>query len=76
MQVLVSAGLLRLFTRKRLQILALQPNRDLDHLTALIEAGQLQPVLDGPYRLDQAIEALRRFGAGEHLGKLVIDFGR
>jgi hypothetical protein len=30
------------------------------------------PVIDGPYKLGDAREALRHFGAGNHKGKVVI----
>ena len=37
-----------------------------------VEAGQLVPVIDGPYPLSDAREAFRRFGAGRQMGKIVI----
>jgi hypothetical protein len=36
------------------------------------EAGKLVPLIDGPYQLDEAREAFRHFGAGNHHGKVVI----
>jgi NADPH:quinone reductase-like Zn-dependent oxidoreductase len=42
------------------------------YLNECFEAGRLLPVLDGPYTLDQAPDAFRRFGAGMHQGKVVI----
>jgi NADPH:quinone reductase-like Zn-dependent oxidoreductase len=41
-------------------------------LNERFEAGQLVPVIDGPYTLSEGAEALRHFGAGNHLGKVVI----
>ncbi len=55
LQLFLSAGLLRRLTGKSLRLLALQPNRDLNDLTALIESGKLRPFNDGPYRPEHAI---------------------
>ena len=43
-----------------------------EQAAALPQAGQLVPVIDGPYKLSEAREAFRRFGAGAHNGKVVI----
>jgi NADPH:quinone reductase-like Zn-dependent oxidoreductase len=56
---------------KTLRLVALTPNRDLPYLNERFEAGQLVPVIDGSYRLSDAREAFRRFGAGHHKGKIV-----
>ncbi len=50
----------------------LKQNQDLPSLNARFEAGQLIPVIDGPYKLSEAREAFRRFGASTHNGKVVI----
>lgn len=57
---------------KRTVVLAHKPNKDLAFLAELLEAGELAPVIDGAYALDEAPEALRRLGAGEVRGKAVI----
>ena len=62
---------IRLVTGKTLRLIALKQNRDLSVLNARFEAGQLIPVIDGPYTLSEAREAFRRFGAGDHQGKVV-----
>jgi len=41
-------------------------------LNRCFEAGQLMPVIDGSYKLSEAREAFRHFGAGNHKGKVVI----
>ena len=63
---------MRATTRKTFRLIALKQNRDLPYLGERFDAGQLVPVIDGPYRLSDAREAFRRFGAGNHLGKVVI----
>ena len=67
---------IRLATGKRLRLVGLKPNKDLAYLNERFEAGQLAPVLDGPYTLHQGADALRHFGAGHHKGKVIITMVR
>ena len=62
----------RFTARKKLRLIGLRYNRDLPYLGERVEAGQLVPIIDGPYSLSHAREAFRRFGEGRHLGKIVI----
>jgi len=62
----------RLTTGRTIRIVGLRPNRDLAYMNQQFEKGRLVPVIDGPYPLSEGREALRRFGAGEHLGKIVL----
>ena len=57
---------------KALRLVVLKQNRDLPYLNERFEAGQLVPVIDGPYTLRDAREAFRHFGAGNHKGKIVL----
>ena len=50
----------------------MKPNKDLDYMNELFEAGQFKPVIDGPYKLSSAIEAIQHFGEGNHKGKVII----
>ncbi len=72
LQILVLGPVVRRLLKKHLRIVALKPNKDLGYLGELFLAGQLVPVIDGPFRLADANLALRRFGTGDHLGKVVI----
>ena len=72
LKTLVAGPWIRLTKRRRVGLVALRPNRDMSYLNELFEAGKLVPVIDGPYRLTDAREAFRRFGSGNHLGKIVI----
>ena len=66
------AGLVtRPLTGKALRLVALHQNQDLPYLNERFDAGELVPVIDGPYPLSEAREAFRRFGAGHQLGKIV-----
>ena len=57
---------------KRCVLVGLRTNRDLLYLNQQFEAGQLVPVVDGPYTLAEAADAFRRFGSGAHRGKIVV----
>jgi NADPH:quinone reductase-like Zn-dependent oxidoreductase len=47
--------------------------RDLERLTALIEAGQITPHVDRSYPLQEVPEAMRRLVAGQARGKVAIN---
>lgn len=61
------------FTRQRLRpFTSLEKRQDLLALADLLESGQVTPVIDRTYPLDDAAEALRYVGAGHTRGKVVI----
>jgi NADPH:quinone reductase-like Zn-dependent oxidoreductase len=67
------APLLSPFVRQRLTMVTAKENgRDLERLTALIEAGQVTPHVDRSYPLDRLQEAMARLIAGEVRGKIAI----
>jgi len=72
LQVLIAGWWIRHLTNKKLRIITLKQNKDLPYLDERCEAGQLVPVIDGPYKLADAREAFRYFGAGNQKGKVVI----
>ena len=61
-----------MFSKKNIRIVGLKPNKDLDCMNELFEAGKVKPVIDGPYKLSEVPEAIRHFGEGNHKGKVVI----
>lgn len=71
-QTLVCAPLIRWTTGKNTRILALKPNQGITVLTEMVESGEICPVIDGPFRLEDAVSAVERFGSGKHVGKVVI----
>jgi NADPH:quinone reductase-like Zn-dependent oxidoreductase len=75
LQVLFWGPWISRFRKKHIRIVALKPNKDLDYINRLFEKGQLKPVIDGPYRLDDVAKAFRLFGNAEHKGKIVITIG-
>ena len=67
------APLLSPFVSQRLAMVTANENgRDLERLTALIEAGQVTPHVDRTYPLDELPDAMARLIAGEVRGKIAI----
>ncbi len=57
---------------KKMQIVALEPSKDLAVLNTLFEEGKVVPVIDRKYTLAETAEAYRYFATGSTKGKLVI----
>lgn len=74
-QALLLGPVIALTTKKKIRIVGLKPNKDLDYMNELYEAGKIKPVIDGPYALSEVPAALRYFGARRHKGKIVITNG-
>jgi len=71
-QALFQMPWISIFSKKKIRILALKPNKDLAYMNELFEAGKLKPVIDGPYKLDEVPKAFKLFGEAVHKGKVVI----
>jgi NADPH:quinone reductase-like Zn-dependent oxidoreductase len=71
-QAMLLAPLISILGKKRVRMVLLKPNKDLDYMAELVEAGKVKPVLDGHYKLTEAAEAMRYFGEGRHKGKVVM----
>jgi NADPH:quinone reductase-like Zn-dependent oxidoreductase len=72
LQALVLGPVVPRLYGRHLRVVALKPNKDLAYLNELFEAGKLLPVIDRSYALADLPDALRRFGAGDHHGKIVV----
>ncbi len=72
LQTLALGPLLARRQRKHMRVVGLKANKDLVYMNCLFEAGKLQPVLEGPYRLVDLPEALRLFATGDHKGKIIV----
>jgi len=72
-QVMFLGPLISMTGSKKLGILAHKPNKGLDFMKELFEAGKVVPVIDRRYPLSEVPEALRHFGEGHAKGKLVIN---
>ncbi len=66
LQALLLGPLVSLFTKKRIRIVALRPNKDLNRVSELFRAGKLECVLDGDFELRDVPEAIQLFGDGRH----------
>ena len=58
--------------KKKLGVLMVRPNKGLQDLTTLFEAGKVKPVIDRIYTLDEAREAVTHVLEGRALGKVVV----
>ena len=72
LQALLMGPWISRFNKKHIQIVALKPNKDLDYMNKLFEAGNVKPVIDSLYSMDEIQKAFERFGTGDHKGKIVI----
>ena len=72
LQALFLSPIIRFFFKKNVLILALKPNKDLDYVKELFEAGQIKPVIKAYYKLSEVPEAIQHFGEGNHQGKVII----
>ncbi|MBO7744458.1 NAD(P)-dependent alcohol dehydrogenase [Paenibacillus sp. MWE-103] len=73
LQALLAAPLSAWLERKKIAILVHKPNHD-DQMVwkALVEAGQVVPVIDRQYPLRDAAQAMRYHGEGRAKGKIVV----
>jgi len=70
---ILAATILNPFVRERLAVFVTKENgADLATLAAMIEAGQVRPVIDRTYPLAQAAEAMRYLEAGHARGKIIL----
>jgi NADPH:quinone reductase-like Zn-dependent oxidoreductase len=72
LQLLYMRPLLKLFSKKRVQMVLLKANQDLEYINQLYADDKIHCVLDGPYSFDKIPWAVQRFGDGLHHGKIVI----
>ncbi len=71
-QALFLGPWISMFRKKHIRIVALKTNKDLAYMNALFEAGKVNPVIDGPFKLDEFAEAFGIFSKSQHKGKVVI----
>ena len=71
-QGLLIGPLISMTGSKRLGSMMVKPNKDLDFMRELVEAGKVKPIIDRLYPFSEAGEALRYYGEGRSRGKVVI----
>lgn len=72
LQMLYMSPFLRLFSKKRVHMVMLKANKDLEYINQLYKDGKIKCVIDGPYPFHKIPWAIQRFGEGLHHGKIVI----
>jgi len=73
LKIFLSMQWINRVSKKKVSIVALKANKDLLYMNNLYEAGKLKCVIDEHrYTLENAQEAMRYFGSGDHKGKIVI----
>ena len=71
-QCLVFGGWITRTRKRHIRVLGLKPNRGLEGMTELLEAGKVVPSIDHVYPLSEVPKAIRLFGEARHKGKIVI----
>jgi len=71
-QAMFFSKLISALGSRKIKILAHKPNKDLESLKGLFNSGTFKPVLENPYPLSEAPEAMRLLGEGQAKGKVVI----
>lgn len=64
--------IISIFSKKKLEVLALKPNEGLTEILELIEEKRIQLLIDGPYSFEEIPRLIQYFGEGKHLGKIVV----
>jgi NADPH:quinone reductase-like Zn-dependent oxidoreductase len=72
LQALLLLPFIALFSKKKVGIVVLKPNKDLAYINELYKAGKIRPLMDGYYSLSDIKEAFRLFERAGHKGKIVI----
>lgn len=57
---------------KHVRVLALLANRGLAEMAGLISTGKIKPVIDGPYKLDDVVDAMQRYADAKQTGRIVL----
>ncbi|MEQ9297177.1 MAG: NAD(P)-dependent alcohol dehydrogenase [Cyclobacteriaceae bacterium] len=70
--VALLGSMVKRFTNKHMEVLALKANKDLDQLELLFTDQPLECVIDGPYPLEEVPRLIQYFGEGKHTGKVII----
>ncbi|HEX6225472.1 MAG TPA: NAD(P)-dependent alcohol dehydrogenase [Chryseolinea sp.] len=71
LQIFLLSPVISTISKKKVVIVALKANKDLAYMRQLFESGKVKPVIDGPYRLEDARKAFDSFKKGLHKGKVV-----
>jgi len=70
--LILSSAVLGKIGNRKVGLLMYKPNKGLDEMTKLFEAGKVKPRIDSTYPLSEAADAMRHYGKGKFEGKVVI----
>ena len=71
-QMMMFGWLVSLTGSRKLGLVIYRPNRGLDYLLELVEAGSVSPVIDSVFPLSETADAFRYYVDGKAKGKIVI----
>lgn len=74
--MVIMGGLIRMITKKRVLMVSVKTNKDLDIIERLYAEGKLKTEIDGPYSFEKTPWAIKRFGEAKHVGKVVVEVSR
>jgi NADPH:quinone reductase-like Zn-dependent oxidoreductase len=72
LQYFLLKPLVAMASNKRVYIVMLKVNKDLEYMKQLYDAEKMKVVIDGPYRLEDTAKAFEIYARQEHKGKMVI----
>lgn len=76
-QIFFLAPLLSFFSKRKMNLLLHKPDiNDLDFIKTLVETGQLHPVIDKTFTLEQTPDAMQYYGEKRAKGKIVISVSK
>jgi NADPH:quinone reductase-like Zn-dependent oxidoreductase len=76
LQTVFCNSLISIFSKKRVKLLALKANKNLNTFNNLFITGKIKTVIDEPYAFEKIPWAFQRFGEGKHLGKIIITLAK
>ena len=71
-QSMIMGPLISMMGSKKMSVLFHKPNKGLDSMKKLFEAGKVKPIIDKRYPVSEVPEAFRDFGEGQARGKVLI----
>lgn len=71
-QTLIFGAIISMSGSKKMGILGVNPNQEIDHVIKLIESGKVKAVIDKHYSLSEVPEAMQYINEGRARGKVVI----
>jgi len=59
-------------SKKKYRMVVQKPNQGLSLVNKMFEAGKLKPVIDGPFKFIDIVDALKYFATAKHKGKVIV----